>query len=151
MSALPNSIPTFSGEFRHGIDPKGRVTIPSAWRKSDADEFYLMIDRTNSFLRAMPPERFRAVAEKVAGEPGVTTKDRTVFLRHFYSRAIHVIADKQGRLVLPEPARKQLGLAEEAVLVGAFDTFELWNKARWEATQQSESTTFDRVAELAGL
>ncbi len=151
MSSDQNSTPTFSGEFCHGVDPKGRVTIPASWRKSDADEFYLMVDRSNSFVRAMSPERFRAVAEKIEKDPAVTPKDRTVFLRHFYSRAMNQTADKQGRLLLPENARKQVGLAEEVVLVGAFDTFEVWNKARWEATQQTEAGTFERVAEIAGL
>ena len=151
MTGEQLSTPIFSGECCHSLDGKNRVTIPSRWRQGDADEFYLMIDRTNTFLRAMPPAEFRAVASKIENDPAVTPKDRAVFLRHFYSRSAQVVADKQGRLVLPEAACEKLGLKGEIMLVGAHRTFEFWNKEKWAATQQTEEATFDRVAELAGL
>ncbi len=81
----------------------------------------------------------------------MTPKDRAVFLRHFYSRSVHVVTDKQGRLVLPEDACARVGLKGEIMLVGAHDKFELWNKDAWNAMKEAEVATFDRVAELAGL
>jgi MraZ protein len=151
MPAETSSAPIFSGEFRHGLDGKNRVTIPSRWRQSEADEFFLMPDRTNMFLRAMPPAQFRAVADKVANNPAVTEKDKAIFLRHFYSRSQHAVMDKQGRIVLPEEFCEKLHLRGEIVLVGAHDKFELWNREAWDAVAQMEAGTFDRVAELAGL
>ena len=151
MPSEQNSAPVFSGEFCHALDGKNRITIPARWRTGEADEFFLMADRTNTFLRAMPTAEFRAVGERLSSNPQITPKDRAVFLRQFYSRSRQVIADKQGRLVVPEEFCQQLNLRGEIYLVGAHDTFELWSRDAWQATKQVEASTFDRVADLIGL
>jgi MraZ protein len=151
MSATQNSEPIFSGEFCHALDPKKRITIPSRWRKGEADEFFLIPGRANAVLRVMPTDQFRAVGEKAANDPAIPARDRAVFLRQFYSRARQVIADKQGRLVIPEEFCSLINLKGEIVLVGVHQTIELWNKAAWEATKQAEDPTFDRIAEMMGL
>jgi MraZ protein len=74
-----------------------------------------------------------------------------VFLHHFFSRATQADTDKQGRLLLPEKARKDLGLDEIAVLVGANRTFKLFNKDKWQSTQEREEEIFQRVAQAVGL
>jgi len=151
MNALQNSIPIFSGEFCHALDPKNRVTIPSRWRSGEGEEVFLIADRSGLFLKAMPPAQFRAVGEKLASNPAITPKDRAVFLRQFYSRSQQVIADKQGRMLVPEELGKAVGLEGEVVLVGTHETFELWSPAAWAATKQTEESTFERVADLIGL
>lgn len=144
-------MPIYSGEFRHALDPKNRVTIPSRWRRSEADEFYLMPDRTNRFLRAMPPAEFAAAVDRVTNNPQVSMSDRAVFLRHFYSSSQHMVVDKQGRLLIPEEHRARLDLRGEIVLSGARDTIEIWNAQTWDQAKTAEADTFNRVAELAGL
>ncbi len=151
MSAIQNSEPIFSGEFCHALDPKKRITIPSRWREGDADEFFLMVGRDGAYLRVMPTAQFRAVGEKLANDSSIQPRDRAVFLRQFYSRARQVVADKQGRLVLPDDFCKQASLSGEIMLIGAHQNIELWNKDAWEATKQTEAATFDRIAEMIGL
>jgi MraZ protein len=151
MSSAPNTPLIFSGEFCHALDSKNRVTVPARWRSGDADEFFLLADRSGGFLRVMPPAQFRAVGEKLASNPAITPKDRAVFLRHFYSRSQQVVVDKQGRMLVPEDLGRAIGLQGEAVLVGAHETFELWNPEIWAQTKQGEQATFDRVADLVGL
>ncbi len=148
---MQNPPPIFSGEFRHALDSKNRVTIPSRWRTSDADEFFLIVDRSGSFARLMPPVQFREVGERLANNPEIAPRDRAVFLRHFYSRSVQLVADKQGRLTVPEEVGRKLGLEGEAVLVGSHQIFELWSVNAWAATQQAENQIFERVADLVGL
>jgi MraZ protein len=151
MATTQNPPPVFSGEFRHALDSKNRITIPSRWRVSDADEFFLIVDRSGNFARLMPPAQFREVGERLANNPEVAPRDRAVFLRHFYSRSIQLVADKQGRLTVPEEVGRKLGLDGEAVLVGTHQTFELWSASAWASTQQAESSVFERIADLVGL
>lgn len=151
MALAQNTPPIFSGEFRHALDSKNRITIPSRWRSSEAEEFFLIVDRSGSFARVMPPDQFREVGERVASSPEVPARERAVFLRHFYSRSIQMVADKQGRLTIPEEISRKVGLNGEAVLVGAHQTFELWSTDAWALTQQSEKSVFERVADLVGL
>ena len=149
MPVEPNSAPIFSGEFRHALDGKNRVTIPSAWRSGEADEFFLVPGRTGSFLKVMPPVQFRAAAERAKME--VPAKEYSIFLRHFYSRSQHVAADKQGRLLIPDEFCQKANLRGEIVLIGALDTFEMWNSEAWSATQKDEEAIYEKVAEVAGL
>lgn len=151
MVLAQNTPPVFSGEFRHALDSKNRITIPSRWRTSDADEFFLIVDRSAAFARLMPPDQFRQVGERLANNPDVAPRDRAVFLRHFYSRSVQLVADKQGRMTIPEDVGRRLELDGEAVLVGAHQTFELWSSKAWAVTQQSENSIFERVADLVGL
>jgi MraZ protein len=151
MNIAQNPPPIFSGEFCHALDPKNRVTIPAKWRSSEADEFYVRADSSGRFLRVMPPEQFRAVGDKLNANPSVSPKERAEFLRRFYSGSQQVVADKQGRMLVPEELGKALGLAGEAVLVGAFETFEIWNPETWEATKRAGEENYERVAELIGL
>src|SRR3954470_595581 len=102
MSASASPAPIFSGRTAHALDSKNRVTIPSRWRQGESDEFFLMPDRKNQFLRAMPPAQFRAVADRIELNTALTPKDRAVFKRRFYSGAVQVFTDKQGRMLVPE-------------------------------------------------
>ncbi len=151
MSTSSNSKPIFSGEFRHALDGKSRVTIPSAWRSGEADEFFLMPGQNDTCVRAMPPDEYRAVAERAKASPGVDAEELSIFLRHFYSRAHRVTTDKQGRLVLPEEFCKNAALTGEIMLVGVLDHFEIWSRETWDATKENEKATFRRVSKLAGL
>lgn len=141
----------FSGEFCHALDGKNRVTIPSVWRATEADEFFMISDSNGTCLRVMPPDRFRAVADQVSAIPNVSAQEQRAFLRQFYSRAQRVVADKQGRLVVPEEYCQRFKLHDEIMLVGAHDTFEVWNCDAWKATQQTETPTYARVAGLLGI
>src|SRR3954468_7307861 len=146
MSADLTPQPIFSGRVSHALDSKNRVTIPSRWRRTEADEFFLMPDRTNTFLRAMPPAQFRAVADRIANDPAITPSDRAIFNRHFYSNSVQVVADKQGRMLVPEELCELLELKGELIFVGVHDTFEVWNKQRWEASTSTQLPVYSRVA-----
>jgi MraZ protein len=149
----PNSpLPSFyAGEFRHTIDEKNRVTIPSRWRRNEAEEFILLPDSTNQFLIAMSPEEFARMIAAAENSTGVNARERRVFLRQLHSRAQHGLADKQGRLVLPEELCRQIGLKGEVALVGGRGRFEIWNVARWKKAHAEETPTYQHVANVIGL
>src|SRR5207248_1872669 len=100
MASNPSQSPIFSGNVRHSLDHKNRITIPARWRKSECDEFFIIPDKSNEFLVAMPPDEFQTISEKVANHPDVSARDHRVFTRQFFSQAHRVTTDKQGRLLL---------------------------------------------------
>ena len=51
----PKALPIFSGEFRHALDDKNRITIPSRWRQGESDEFFVVPNPAKPCLTAMPP------------------------------------------------------------------------------------------------
>jgi MraZ protein len=153
--AEPNQqTPIFSGESRHALDEKKRVTIPARWRRrtdEGGEEFFLSVDRSGTFIRAMPPEFFANAMERLAGNPSVSQKERSQFERLFYARSRSVTTDKQGRLIIPADYAEAAGIKKDVVLVGTRASFEIYQPEAWSRAQQTEAATYDRLAELAGL
>ena len=141
----------FSGEFRHAIDEKNRITIPARWRRDGAEEFILLPQADHQFLLVMSAEEFSRVSAEAESNASVSARDRRVFLRHLHSRAEHASADRQGRLVLPIDVCKKLQLKGEVALVGGRGRFEIWNLARWKKAHDDETATYQHVANVIGL
>src|SRR6185369_16013332 len=108
----------FAGEFRHSIDEKNRITIPSRWRRSKAEAFILLPEASQQFLLVMSPDEFARMSAAAETNESVSARDRRVFLRQLHSRAQHAAADRQGRLVVPDELCKTVGLKSEVALVG---------------------------------
>jgi len=154
MATETHPKPIFSGRYRHTMDKKFRITIPARWRTEDKeDEFFVAPDPGNSFLLVMPPEEFQKVEQTVAGHDGLTPQERRAFIRRFYSSAQQCFSDKQGRLLLPEEQRKQVGLRDEGELViaGSLSRFEIWSARRWDETFEAGTSAYKKVAEMVGL
>ena len=141
----------FAGEFRHFIDDKNRITIPSRWRSGRTEEFLILPEANHQFLLVMPPEEFSRMSAAAENDPGVSARDRRVFFRQLHARAQHGSADKQGRLVLPEELCKTVGLKGEVALVGGRGRFEIWNLQRWKKAHEEETPTYQHVANVIGL
>jgi MraZ protein len=152
MSKSTPDATLYSGAFRHTVDSKHRVTIPSRWR-SDAgeEEFFAVPDPGGSFLMVMPPLEFDRVKTAVESNSTVSPADRRKFIRRFYALAQRVTVDKQGRVLLPEDYCRRLGLDGDVVLAGGHSRIEIWNAERWTAATAEQDEAFRRVAEEVGL
>jgi MraZ protein len=148
----PQSVqPRFAGEFRHAMDAKNRVTIPSRWRQGEVDEFFAIPHLKGGFLMVMPPAEFSRLAEKVEHDPSLKPEERPKFLRQLSSKAQHVTGDKQGRIVLPDEQCKLLNLRGEVVLVGSYYRFEIWDPEKWQKTDEEDASTFSYLLERMGI
>ena len=141
----------YAGEFRHAIDEKNRVTIPSRWRRNGPEEFIILPEATHQFLLVMSPAEFSRMSAEAESHSAVSARDRRVFLRHLHSRAQHGVSDRQGRLVLPEELCRKVELKGEVALVGGRGRFEIWNLARWKKAHEEETSTYQHVANVIGL
>jgi len=151
MDSIASAQAFYAGQFRHAIDEKNRITIPSRWRRKAAEEFILLPDFQNQFLLVMAPEEFARMSAVAENNDTVAARDRRVFLRQLHSRAQHGVADKQGRLVLPEDLCRKIGLKGEVALVGGRGRFEIWNVGRWKRAHAEETPTYQHVANVIGL
>jgi MraZ protein len=141
----------YAGEFRHSIDEKNRITIPSRWRRGEAEELILLPEAQHQFLLVMSPEEFSRMSAQVEIDASIPPRDRRVFLRQLHSRAQHGASDKQGRLVLPEEICREVGLKGEVALVGGRGRFEIWNSQKWKRAHEDETPTYQHVANVIGL
>jgi MraZ protein len=141
----------FAGEFRHSLDEKNRITIPSRWRGEGGEEFIILPEPQHQFLLVMSEEEFSRMSANAENHSAVSARDRRIFLRHLHSRAEHGTSDRQGRLVLPEDMCRQLGLKGEVSLVGNRGRFEIWNLQKWKRAHEEETATYQHVANVLGL
>ena len=141
----------FAGEFRHVMDGKNRITIPSWWRRDKGEPFILLPEPQGQFLLVMSPEEFARMSAEAQANEALSARDRRIFSRHLHSRAEHGASDKQGRLVLPEAHCRELGLKGEVALVGGRGRFEIWNLQKWKRAQEEETATYQHVANVIGL
>ena len=139
----------FTGEFRHSLDGKKRVTIPSSWRRNETDDYFIIPNPSESCLTVMPPEVYKRIGEEAKST--CSPKDYRLFARQFYSNSQQVSTDKQGRLLLPEAYCTQAGLVGDIFLTGVFDRFEIWNVENWTQFQQRNNGLYEEVARAAGL
>lgn len=141
----------YAGEFRHSIDEKNRITIPSRWRRNGPEDFILLPEATHQFLLVMSLTEFAKMSSAAEMNEKVSAANRRVFLRQLHSRAQHASADRQGRLLLPEELCQKVGLKNEVALVGNRGRFEIWNLQRWKRAHEEELATYQHVAMEIGL
>ena len=59
----------FSGTYSHNIDPKGRVTIPSAYREALGERFTLGVNNDFTALALYPEAEWKLISERLKRIP----------------------------------------------------------------------------------
>jgi MraZ protein len=119
----------FLGEFQHSLDTKGRVILPARYRDQLAEGAYVTKGR-GGCLSVFTPEDFEDVASQVREQSKRGAKELNA-ARVFFSGALEVRPDKQGRVALPQNLREYAGLSREVVVAGVFSRIEIWDRDRW--------------------
>lgn len=127
----------YNSEYRHGVDDKRRLQIPAKWRPADlAMEFTLILwpnaATGKAYVLALPPEPMKALATKLKEMPYSDPKAESL-RRLLGKNSDQVTLDKSGRICLPDTMAKAAGIEKDAVLVGSWDRFEIWNPERYAA------------------
>lgn len=132
----------FMGEFNHSIDAKGRIIVPSKFREKLGDRF-IVTKGLDGCLWVFSTSEWEDFSGKLTSLP-VARKDARNFARFFLAGATEAETDKMGRILLPQVLRDYANLDKEAVLTGAGNRVEIWNKEKW-----TDISTFDDINELA--
>lgn len=135
----------FMGEFHHALDPKGRIFVPAKFRETLGDRC-VVTRGLDQCLFVYTTDEWSAMEEKLRKLP-MTQSDARAFVRFFFSGAVDVELDKQGRIMLPGNLREYAGLTKEAVVVGVSSRFEIWSKDVWERYMESAAQSFEAIAE----
>lgn len=135
----------FMGEYRHAIDEKGRLIIPSKFREV-LGEVFVITRGMDGCLFGYPENEWAVLQEKLQKLP-LTKKDARAFVRFFYSAATECEFDKQGRVSIPKSLRDHALLEKKCVVVGVSNRFEIWSEKRWDDFSETAESNFDEIAE----
>lgn len=121
------------GEYQHNIDIKGRVFIPARFRE-DLGEHFIVTKGLDNCLFVYSQQEWLVLDSKIRVLPMSKARNLQLF---FYSSAVDVEADKQGRIVLPQNLREFACLAHDVVIIGASSRVEIWDRQKWKNTCDS--------------
>jgi MraZ protein len=123
---------SYAGDFRHALDDKNRVTIPSAWRTALPEEAeYLATPHHDGYVMILPPTEVDKLHAKFAAIP-LSDSDAQDAIASFFSQSQALTFDKSGRVALSDSLRAHAGIGKDVVLAGAGTKFNVYNPAHWE-------------------
>ena len=128
----------FLSRSTHSLDDKGRVILPVRWRGA-LEGGAFVTEYSNGCLAVFDPQEFMKVAERVRSVSQRGASERFMTLS-FFSSAVEVAPDKQGRIAIASHLREYANLDGDVVLAGHFDHIEIWNPLEYDR-RKGEGTT----------
>ena len=133
------------GSYLHQLDEKGRVALPSAFRRDAAEGALVLVQVHPEALTLYPQETWREVEERLR-ELLRRQPSARPYVLGVTAKAVEVVPDKQGRILVPQRLAASAGLDGQVLLVGLIDRIELWDPARFETVVNEPSAEFERFA-----
>ena len=136
------------GEYKHTLDIKKRLSMPSKWRKELGTE--LVVTRgLDNCLFVYPQKEWQKITEKI-GQLPLGQADTRSFNRFFLSGAVEVEVDSVGRILVPDFLKDFASLESKVVLAGIYDRVEIWAENKWEEYKRRIEGQADALAEKLG-
>jgi MraZ protein len=137
---------SFTGEFRHTIDAKGRLIVPSRLRDELDDDHLVLTPWMNGCIALWSGPGWRELEAALKEQRRSDTGARS-FVRGIAASAHQDTVDKQGRITVPQHLRDWAEIGKDVVVSGALDHGEIWSPDKW----AGEKANFEpeRLDELA--
>lgn len=116
-----------NGEYRHMLDSKGRVFIPSRIREEIGDVVYITIS-SERCLYVYSQDSWNDISAKVNSLPF----NKQNKFRPLFSYAVRCEIDSQGRVLIPSNLRNWADLFKEVFIIGNNNHAEIWDSDVWE-------------------
>ena len=135
----------FSGNYSHSIDPKGRVTIPTAYRQALGENFTIGLNNEFNAIALYPQEKWQSISDDLDRIPDSDRKGmRYVRLVKAYSFQGGEL-DGQGRVLLPQALRQKLNIGKNIRFIGMGRYLEIWDE---EVCRQQMAAAEDEFDDL---
>lgn len=128
----------FLGEVKHRLNAKNQVTIPARFRSVLSDEerkkgFYL-VRADGDCLHLYTHTEIAKRMEQI------TAVLRPADRREITRRITPVDMDRQGRIVISDDVKKEVGIRKEVVVMGNLDRIEIWAPANLERVSRKAAS-----------
>lgn len=120
----------FVGQYEHQMDQKGRVSLPSAFRRGADGDRFVLLQWEPAYLTLFPERKWAEVQENLLDyrrrDPAAWSHVRLII-----ASAVEVSPDKQGRILVPAGLQAGAGLDGRVLVCGNIDRIELWDPERY--------------------
>lgn len=135
----------FVGQYEHQMDEKGRVSLPSAFRRAAEGDRFVLLQWEKPYLTLFPVAKWEEVQERLL-EYRRTNADGWHHVRLIVSGAVEVSPDKQGRILVPAPLQDAAELSGTVLMVGNIDRVELWSPRTYRSVVQEPAADLSPYA-----
>jgi len=139
---------SFTGEFRHTIDAKGRLIVPSRMRDELDGDHAVLVTYLDGCIALFSQDGFRRFEERLMALERSREESRAL-IRTMGAGTHEDEVDKQGRITVPPKLREYAGIERDVVISGAFDHAEIWNPQTYAEKELDEQGLNARAQELS--
>ena len=138
------------GTYECKVDVKGRVLIPSAFKKQLAPVinkgFVLKRAVFQSCLELYPISQWEELISKVNSLNRFKKKNND-FIRRFTAGVKFIELDNNGRLLIPKDLIEFSNIKRDIVLSSSVNIIEIWDKQSYEGSIEDSRDDFAQLAE----
>ena len=121
----------FFGNASHTLDPKGRATIPAAYREALGSSFTIGLNYSDTAMVLYPKEKWDKISQDLARIPESDAKGMRYVLKIAGFSFVGCDLDAQGRVLLPASLRARAHISKNICFVGAVNHLEIWDEERY--------------------
>jgi len=120
------------GEYSYTIDDKGRLNVPSKFRKAlgeDGDSTFIITkgNEEDKCLDVYPHDVFEKKIVAKLNEFSESDATQRYYTSLKGANSHEAPLDKQGRITIPQKLLDYSRIKKEVLIVGAFNRIELWD------------------------
>lgn len=135
----------FKGQYKHNLDDKGRLVLPSKFREQLGDGSVITIGY-DGCLQIYTKEGYEQAVNELLSKP-MSTKIVRNQLRVLTGSAFDIDIDKSGRVKVPDYLLSDAGITKEVTVVGVGSVIEVWATERWLKEQSLDRDGYESDAE----
>jgi len=141
------------GNYTARIDDKGRLKIPTGFRRKIEEKYGSQIyvtSLTGKSVQIFPLKEWEIIEQKVALLPTNDSARQIYMLRtSFYGQESEI--DNQGRILIPQLIRKDAEAFGDVSILGCLNYLDVWNMEKIEQQLIQNPFTAEHEAMLARL
>ena len=143
---------TFLGKIDAKLDAKGRVFVPSVFRKvlseEERERVVVRMEADEKYLLVYPESVWNRQVVELQSKLNEWDPEDQMLLMQFVGDAEVLEFDAQGRVLLPKRLQMRMGLENEIVFVGMVDRIAMWNKSVYEEQFAVKAKLSERLTML---
>lgn len=134
----------FVGEYRHCLDDKSRIVLPSKFRTQLSTTIYISLD-FDQCLALFSEEEFQKRAEMYNSLSDFDSKARAL-KRVFFSNTCETTIDKQGRVMISKSLLDKVKISKDVVIVGSYDHIKIFSADVFASKEEEDESSFEALA-----
>ena len=134
------------GEHEHTIDDKNRLTLPARFRE-ELGAGVVVTRGLDECLNVFAREEWDSLVSRQLDALDPFSREAREMERYYYSGAVEVEVDRQGRFMIPAPLSTYAKLGREVVVAGVRNRLEVWDREAWRKQRDEFEGSAEHVAE----